>query len=232
MDRERVTGPRVRPYFRRSIEDAKNRSRSIDIQRDAFRGQLKAHPEWAWDGKEYSDEGQHGWNINRPQLRKAISDGMKVQYDILVVPWRQDRFSRDPEDIKHLLRTFIVLGIGVWMEGRLLDSRESYKAERMMIGIRAEVSSEELSKLHDATRRGMQTAKKNGKRTGQAPTGFDYVRNAEGEADGSGRIALNALGTAGLALIGEEYGEIARRLDIPRTTAWRLKRNLVAFQEG
>jgi DNA invertase Pin-like site-specific DNA recombinase len=157
---------------------------------------------------------------------------MRREYDILVVPWRQDRFSRDPEDIKHLLRTFIVLGIAVWIEGRLLDSREAYKSERMMIGIRAEVSGEELAKLHDATRRGMKAAKKNGKRTGQVPTGFDYMRNADGEADGSGRIALNALGTAGLPLIDTDYGEIAESLGIARTTAWRLKRNLVAFQKG
>src|SRR5439155_5067257 len=120
---------------------------------------LGARPDWTWDDVEYLDEGEHGWNLNRPALRRAMQDAMDRKYDILVVPWRQDRFSRDPEDIKHSLRTLLALGVSVFIEGRLLDSRDAYKAERMMIGIRAEVSAEEINKLHDATRRGIGRAK-------------------------------------------------------------------------
>jgi DNA invertase Pin-like site-specific DNA recombinase len=219
---------RVRPYYRQSKEDRQHRTHSIPIQREAFEASLavRKNGDWTWDGVEYVDEGEHGWNLDRPSLRRAVQDARDGKYDILVVPWRQDRLSRDPEDIKHLIRTLVSLGVGVFVNGKLLDSRDAYKSERLMVGILAEVSAEELSKLHDATSRGIGRAKAAGKRVGKAPIGFKYTGN------GDGKLVLDDLGERGMTMLSMNFNDISRELGIPRTRAWRLKRNLIAFNEG
>lgn len=63
---------------------------------------------------------------------------------------------------------------------------------------------------------------------GNAPIGFRY----EDPEHYTGRLVLDGLGKIGAGMVPSDFNDVARQLNISRTRAWRLLRNLRAYNAG
>ena len=205
-------------YVRRSVEE-RRKGNSVEDQKEAIQRTCISSGWTLTDW--YVDTGRHGWDILGDQLKRLIDDTIAKRFDVIVV-WRQDRLARTPEDIKLLLRFFTFHGVSVYVDGVVL-TWENLQQNLLLIGIKAEVSTEELRKTKAAVKDGLHTAIMAGKIVGRPPLGFTVKDN---------KLVLNDLGQKASQLLNESVRTVAGSLGISIDKAHRLLQNLRAERDG
>jgi DNA invertase Pin-like site-specific DNA recombinase len=121
----------------------------------------------------------------------------------LVLVWRLDRWGRSVTDLLATLQELEHLGVGFVSLTEALDLTSP--AGRAMAGLLAIFAEFEREILRERTRAGLAEARKNGKRLGRPATAAVHVAE------------IRTLSAAGVS-----KSEIARRLDIGRTSVRRI----------
>lgn len=168
----------------------------------------------------YGDIGGHGWDINRPGLKRLLGDAASGRVGGVVV-WRQDRLARTG-DVMRIIEAIVSFGAKVHLEGR-----EYAPSDELTVRVRAAVSEEELNKMSGAISGGLRKSKSEGRRISTDPAGLQKTADHMNyETSEEGR-RVNLLKQNGSAL-----QKIAA---VEGIGVWRVKRilrNIAALEVG
>jgi DNA invertase Pin-like site-specific DNA recombinase len=138
----------------------------------------------------------------REAREKLLDAARRREIDVVLV-WRLDRWGRSVTDLLATLQELEHLGVGFVSLTEALDL--TTPAGRAMAGLLAIFAEFEREILRDRVRAGLAHARQNGKRLGRPET-----------------AALQATEVRKLHLAGVSKSEIARRLQIGRTSVRRM----------
>src|SRR5271154_230753 len=162
--------------------------------------------------REYA--GRRGWTIalqvkevgsgaSQRQLRERLMEAARRRRIDVVLVWRLDRWGRSVADLLATLQELEHLGVGFVSHTEALDL--TTPAGRAMAGLLAVFAAFEREILGERTRAGLAYARQNGKRLGRPAT-----------------ATMHAAEIRNLHRAGVSKSEIARRLEIGRTSVRRL----------
>ena len=164
-------------YTRKSTDENLNTSfNSLDSQREYCQAFIKSRePEgWSVNLEEYTDPGFTGGNMDRPGLKKLISDARQGQFQV-VVCYKYDRLSRNTRDFLHILDIFESNGVAFVSVTQPIDTTSS--VGRLMRSILVDFSQFEREMISERTRDKMAAMARKGKWIGGHPIlGYDYDR--------------------------------------------------------
>ena len=140
--------------------------------------------------------------LQRQRREKLIEAARRREIDVVLV-WRLDRWGRSVTDLLATLQELEHLGVGFVSLTEALDL--TTPAGRAMAGLLAVFSQFEREVLRERVRAGLAHARQNGKRLGRPIT-----------------AALHAVQVGKLRRAGLSKSEIARRLNIGRTSVRRI----------
>src|SRR6266849_4116500 len=138
----------------------------------------------------------------REAREKLLAAARRREIDVVLV-WRLDRWGRSVTDLLATLQELEHLGVGFVSLTEALDL--TTPAGRAMAGLLAIFAELESEILRDRTRAGLAQARQNGKRLGRPATAVAHAAE------------IGKLYRAGVS-----KSEIARRLDIGRTSVRRI----------
>ena len=144
-----------------------------------------------------------GSGASQRQLREKLLQAARRQEIDVVLVWRLDRWGRSVTDLLPTLQELEHLGIGFVSLTEALDL--TTPAGRAMAGLLAVFSEFEREILRERVRAGLAHARQNGQRLGRPAT-----------------AALHTAEVRTLYRTGVSKAEIARRLDIGRTSVRRI----------
>src|SRR5918995_974016 len=144
-----------------------------------------------------------GSGASERELRQKLMDAARRREIDVVLVWRLDRWGRSLPDLVTTLQELDHLGVGFVSLTEALDL--TTPAGRAMAGLLAIFAEFEREILRERTRAGLAHARQNGKRLGRPAT-----------------AALHAAEIRKLHRAGISKSEIARRLQIGRTSVRRL----------
>ena len=168
-------------YLRLSLSDmdmgenGKNESNSIDSQRLLIRNYLTAHPEITGDVTEYKDDGHSGLNFNRPAFRKMIDDAKAGKFDLIITK-EISRFSRNTLDSIKYTRELLSYGVAVLFVNDNINT--ALPDAELRLTIMASMAQDEIRRLSERVKFGMQQAIKNGHILGNNIF-YGYKKNKE-----------------------------------------------------
>jgi putative DNA-invertase from lambdoid prophage Rac len=139
----------------------------------------------------------------RREARERVMDAARRREIDLVLVWRLDRWGRSVTDLLATLQELEHLGVGFVSLTEALDL--TTPAGRAMAGLLAIFAEFEREILRERTRAGLAHARANGKRLGRPTT-----------------AAVHAAKVRKLHRAGVSKSEIARRLEIGRTSVRRI----------
>jgi len=142
----------------------------------------------------------------RRKAREEVLEAARHRKIDLVLVWRLDRWGRSVTDLLTTLQELEHLGVGFVSLTEALDL--ATPAGRAMAGLLAIFAEFEREVLRERTRAGLAHARKNGKRLGRPAT-----------------AAIHATEIRKLHRAGVSKSEIARRLQIGRTSVRRILRD-------
>ncbi|MCX5784562.1 MAG: recombinase family protein [Elusimicrobia bacterium] len=164
-------------YTRKSTDENLNTSfNSLDSQREYCQAFIKSRePEgWSVNLEEYTDPGFTGGNMDRPGLKKLISDARQGKFQV-VVCYKYDRLSRNTRDFLHILDIFESNGVAFVSVTQPIDTTSS--VGRLMRSILVDFSQFEREMISERTRDKMAAMARKGKWIGGHPIlGYDYDR--------------------------------------------------------
>jgi putative DNA-invertase from lambdoid prophage Rac len=137
------------------------------------------------------------------QLRQPLLDAARRRDIEVVLVWRLDRWGRSVADLVSTLQELTELGVGFVSLTEALDL--TTPAGRAMAGLLAVFAQFERETMRERVRAGLDHARQQGKRLGRPPS-----------------AAHQAADVRKLFRQGLSKSEIARRLDIGRTSVRRL----------
>ena len=143
--------------------------------------------------------------LRRQRREKVIEAARRREIDVVLV-WRLDRWGRSVTDLLATLQELEHLGVGFVSLTEALDL--TTPAGRAMAALLAVFAAFEREILGERVRAGLAHARQNGKRLGRPIT-----------------AALHADQVRKLGRVGMSKSEIARRLDIGRTSVRRILNN-------
>jgi putative DNA-invertase from lambdoid prophage Rac len=158
--------------------------------------------------------GRRGWTVavqvrevgsgaaKRQAREKLLEAARRRDIDVVLV-WRLDRWGRSVTDLLATLQELEHLGVGFVSLTEALDL--TTPAGRAMAGLLAVFAAFEREIIAERTRAGLAHARQNGKRLGRPAT-----------------AAVHAAEIRGLHRAGISKSEIARRLQIGRTSVRRI----------
>ncbi len=138
----------------------------------------------------------------REMREKLLQAARRREFDVVLV-WRLDRWGRSVTDLLATLQELEHLGVGFVSLTEALDLTTS--AGRAMAGLLAVFASFERDILRERVRAGLEHARRNGQRLGRPAT-----------------AAVHAAEIRKLYRAGASKSEIARRLQIGRTSVRRI----------
>ena len=144
-----------------------------------------------------------GSGASQRQMREKLMEAARRRDIDVVLVWRLDRWGRSVTDLLATLQELEHLGVGFVSLTEALDL--TTPAGRAMAGLLAVFSQFEREVLRERVRAGLAHARQNGKRLGRPIT-----------------AALHAVQVGKLRRAGLSKSEIARRLNIGRTSARRI----------
>ena len=144
-----------------------------------------------------------GSGASQRQLREKLLEAARRREIDIVLVWRLDRWGRSVTDLLGTLQELEHLGIGFVSLTEALDL--TTPAGRAMAGLLAGFSEFEREILRERVRAGLAHARQNGQRLGRPAT-----------------AALHAAEVRKLHRVGVSKAEIARRLQIGRTSVRRI----------
>ena len=139
----------------------------------------------------------------RREAREKVLEAARRREIDLVLVWRLDRWGRSVTDLLATLQELEHLGVGFVSLTEALDL--TTPAGRAMAGLLAIFAEFEREILRERTRAGLVQARLNGKRLGRPAT-----------------VAVHAAEIRGLHRAGVSKSEIARRLNVGRTSVRRI----------
>jgi putative DNA-invertase from lambdoid prophage Rac len=144
-----------------------------------------------------------GSGVSERELRQKLMEAARRREIDIVLVWRLDRWGRSLPDLVSTLEELNHLGVGFVSLTEALDLTTS--TGRAMAGLLSVFAAFEHEILRERVRAGLEHARQNGKRLGRPATAA--VKSAE----------IRKLHHAGIS-----KAEIARRLDIGRTSVRRI----------
>src|SRR5450432_1713669 len=144
-----------------------------------------------------------GSGASERQLREKLLDAARRREIDVVLVWRLDRWGRSMADLLATLQELDHLGVGFVSLTEALDL--TTPAGRAMAALLAVFAEFEREILRERVRAGLAHARQNGKRLGRPPS-----------------VAHKAIETRNLYRQGFSKSEIARQLQISRTSVRRL----------
>lgn len=195
-------------YARVSTQEQAQEGYSIEEQVD----RLKKYCESLGrsDVKTYIDAGYSGAKMERPDLKRLISDVKSGQIDKVVV-YKLDRLSRSQKDTLYLIEdVFLKSGAEFESMNERFDTGTSFG--RAMIGILAVFAQLEREQIRERMSMGLHGRSKEGKwhGGGNDPIGYTYK---DGMLQIDDYAAMQVRECFKLFISGYNYGEIARSLN-------------------
>ena len=154
-----------------------------------------------WDvGAEYVDSGWSGAKASRPALDKLMQDARRRRFDAVMV-WKLDRWGRSLAHLVQSIQELSGLGVRFLAVTQNLDTDESNPMARLLLHLMGAFAEFEREMIRERTVSGVRAARARGKVLGRPRRVFrrDEV------------ISLRAAGSS--------WQTIAKRLDVPVSTA-------------
>jgi site-specific DNA recombinase len=166
-------------YTRVSTEEQARGSdfTSMDSQREYAESYIKSQESLGWElcTEKYDDPGYTGGNIERPGLRKLLSDAKKGKFNVIVI-YKIDRLTRSLNDFGKLWDIFEKYEISFVSVTQKFDTTTSMG--RLMLHILLSFSQFEREINSERTRDKMLASAKRGKWIcGYPGVGYDYDSN-------------------------------------------------------
>ena len=159
-------------YIRVSTDAQREEGYSIDAQTEMLTAYCVSKGIKDYDY--YIDGGYTGSNIDRPELKRLISDVKSGLIDVVLV-YKLDRLSRSQKDTLYLIEdVFNPHGVDFISQNENLDT--STALGRAMLGILSAFAQLERENIRERTRMGMKERVKGGlwMGGGRTPFGYDY----------------------------------------------------------
>jgi site-specific DNA recombinase len=179
--------PRIRCaiYTRKSTEDGLEQDfNSLDSQREAAEAFIESQKQEGWLclPERYDDGGYSGGTLERPGLKRLITDIEGGRVDCIVV-YKVDRLSRSLLDFARIMETFEQNGVSFVSMTQQFNTTHSMG--RLTLNILLSFAQFEREIIAERTRDKMWAARKKGKWTGGIPVlGYDI-------APQGGRLVVN-----------------------------------------
>ena len=161
-------------YTRKSTDEGLDRDfSSLDNQREAAENYIRSQKGEGWDvlADRYDDGGFSGGNIERPALRRLLSNIEAGKIDRVIV-YKIDRLSRSLLDFARLADLFVEHGVSIVSVTQQMDTATSMG--RLTLNMLLSFAQFEREMIADRTRDKMSAARRRGKWTGgMPPLGYD-----------------------------------------------------------
>jgi len=162
---------RVAIYTRVSTEDQAREGTSLEVQKEFLVNYAKRE---GWEVVEiYVDDGYSGYSIERPALKKMLSDVKKKKFDMILVH-KIDRFSRNLRELLNLVDEFESLDISFKSATEVYDTSNS--AGKMMFQQLGSFAEFERNRIKERVFPGMIKGVERGNWQGArySPYGYSY----------------------------------------------------------
>src|SRR6266571_7557118 len=160
------TSIRCAIYTRKSTDEGLDRDfNSLDNQREAAESYVKSqcHEGWEMLPERYDDGGFSGGNLERPALRRLVTDIEAGKIDRVIV-YKIDRLSRSLLDFSRLADLFEEHGVSIVSVTQQMDTATSMG--RLTLNMLLSFAQFEREMISDRTRDKMHAARRRGKWTG------------------------------------------------------------------
>ncbi len=154
--------------------------------------------------EEYVDAGISGASTSRPELSRLLTDAHKGCFAGILV-WRLDRLGRSLRHLVTVVEELLARGIEV-ISATEPHMDSTTPTGRLLRNIFASVAEYEREMIRERVMAGLRKAKATGKRIGRP------------------KAVLNRLRIEQLRGEGLSWREIARKMDLPKSTAYRYRR--------
>ena len=154
--------------------------------------------------REYVDAGISGASTSRPELSRLLTDAHKGAFAGILV-WRLDRLGRSLRHLVTVVEDLLARGIDV-ISATEPHMDSTTPTGRLLRNIFASVAEYEREMIRERVMAGLRKAKASGKRIGRPRTVLNRYR-------------IDQLRGQGLS-----WREIARKMDLPKSTAYRYRR--------
>lgn len=164
-------------YTRKSTdENLRGDFTSLDSQREYCQAFIKSREPEGWQAypEEYNDPGFSGGNMDRPALKKLLSDVRQGKIQV-VVCYKYDRLSRNTKDFLYILDILDRHGAAFVSVTQPIDTTSSIG--RLMRSILMDFAQFEREMISERTRDKLAAMARRGKRIGGSPiVGYDNDR--------------------------------------------------------
>jgi site-specific DNA recombinase len=207
-------------YTRKSTDEGLDQEfNSLDAQRESAESFIKSqqHEGWVCHPDAYNDGGFTGGNMERPALKRLISDIERGEIDCVVV-YKVDRLSRSLLDFSRIMELFDRHGVSFVSVTQQFNTTSSMG--RLTLNILLSFAQFEREIISERTRDKISAARKKGKWTGGMPVlGYDVDSRA-------GRLIINPEEAERVRAIFDLYLEHERLLTVVQELnrrEWRTK---------
>jgi site-specific DNA recombinase len=166
-------------YTRKSTEEGLEQEyNSLDAQRDAGEAYIQSqqHEGWRCLPDRYDDGGFTGANMDRPALRRLISDIEAGRVDCVVV-YKVDRLSRSLLDFAKIMETFDGRGVAFVSVTQAFNTGSSMG--RLILNVLLSFAQFEREMISERTRDKIAAARRKGKWAGGMPVLGYQVENTK-----------------------------------------------------
>jgi site-specific DNA recombinase len=167
-------------YTRKSTEEGLEQEfNSLDAQRESGEAYVKsqAHEGWNCLGDRYDDGGFTGGNMDRPALKRLLTDIEAGKVDCVVV-YKVDRLSRSLLDFARIMEVFDKHGVAFVSVTQLFNTANSMG--RLMLNVLLSFAQFEREIISERTRDKIAAARRKGKWSGGMPLlGYDVDANSK-----------------------------------------------------
>ncbi|MFN3151816.1 recombinase family protein [Bremerella sp.] len=166
-------------YTRKSTEEGLQQEyNTLDAQRDAGESYIKSqqHEGWTCLPEKYDDGGFTGANMDRPALRRLVSDIEAGQIDCVVV-YKVDRLSRSLLDFAKIMETFDRHGVAFVSVTQAFNTGSSMG--RLVLNVLLSFAQFEREMISERTRDKIAAARRKGKWAGGMPVLGYNVENTK-----------------------------------------------------
>ncbi len=174
-------------YTRKSTEEGLEQEfNSLDAQREAGEAYIASQKSEGWVclPDRYDDGGFTGGNMERPALKRLLSDIEAGRVDCVVV-YKVDRLSRSLLDFARIMETFEKHGVSFVSVTQQFNTSTSMG--RLMLNVLLSFAQFEREIISERTRDKIAAARRKGKWSGGKPLlGYDLIRSP-----GGSRLVVN-----------------------------------------
>ena len=167
-------------YYARVSTDSKEQLNSLDNQKTYYEDLIKSKLNWTFVGG-YVDEGLSGTSVEkREEFMRMIEEGLNGGFDLIITK-EISRFARDTLDSLKFTRKLLDKGVGVYFESDGINTL--VKDSELRLTIMSSLAQDEMRRLSDRVKFGMQRAYESGKVLGQS--------NIYGYDKANGKLTVN-----------------------------------------